>query len=220
MDIPNLEARLGRIEAVLTKVADGDFDQKIDLGQSEDALGSLEMGLNFMLLDLKAMENANREKEQQLLSQTAELEEKLITIAEQAEAIRELSTPVMEIWEGILVLPVVGIVDTKRSLDIMNNLLAAIVSHEAKCVLIDITGVEVVDTRTADYLLKISRAANLLGTRCLLTGLSPAVAQTLVEIGVSLAELRTLRNLKDGLMDGLRYLEERRSVALKEGALK
>lgn len=217
MDIPNVEARLKRIEAVLTKVADGDFDQKIDLGETEDALGSLEMGLNFMLLDLKAMEDANRLKEQQLLNQTADLEEKLITIAEQAEAIRELSTPVMEIWEGILVLPVVGVVDTKRSMDIMNNLLAAIVSNEARVVLIDITGVEVVDTRTADYLLKISRAANLLGTRCLLTGLSPAVAQTLVEIGVNLAELRTLRNLKDGLMDGLRYLEERRSVALASG---
>lgn len=217
MDISNVEARLKRIEAVLTKVADGDFDQKIELGETEDALGSLEMGLNFMLLDLKAMEDANRQKEQQLLNQTTDLEEKLITIAEQAEAIRELSTPVMEIWEGILVLPVVGVVDTKRSMDIMNNLLAAIVSNEARVVLIDITGVEVVDTRTADYLLKISRAANLLGTRCLLTGLSPAVAQTLVEIGVNLAELRTLRNLKDGLMDGLRYLEERRSVALGSG---
>ncbi len=217
MSIPNLQTRLERIEQALTRVAEGDFDQTIALGQEDDALGSLEMGLNFMLMDLKAMDQANRDKEQMLLEQKAELEEKLETIAKQADAIRELSTPVMEIWEGILVLPVVGLVDTRRSLDIMNNLLAAVVSHEARCVIIDITGVEVVDTRTADYLLKISRAANLLGTRCVLTGLSPAVAQTLVELGVDLSELRTLRNLKDGLMDGLRYLEERRAVALTSG---
>jgi rsbT co-antagonist protein RsbR len=139
-----------------------------------------------------------------------ELEEKLATIEEQAEAIRDLSTPIMEVWEDVLVLPVVGVVDTRRSLDIMNNLLKRIVSSQSKCVIIDITGVEVVDTKTADYLLRISRAANLLGTRCVLTGLSPAVAQTLVEIGADLTEVRTLRNLKEGLRDCLMYLRGRR----------
>jgi anti-anti-sigma regulatory factor len=137
-----------------------------------------------------------------------ELEMKLATIEEQAAAIRELSTPVMEIWEDVLVLPVVGVVDTKRSMDIMNNLLERIVQTQSKCVIIDITGVEIVDTRTADYLLRVSRAANLLGTRCVLTGLSPAVAQTLVEIGADLTEVRTLRNLKDGLKDCLFYLKK------------
>lgn len=137
-----------------------------------------------------------------------ELEVKLATIEEQAAAIRELSTPVMEIWEDVLVLPVVGVVDTKRSMDIMNNLLERIVQTQSKCVIIDITGVEIVDTRTADYLLRVSRAANLLGTRCVLTGLSPAVAQTLVEIGANLTEVRTLRNLRDGLKDCLLYLKQ------------
>lgn len=131
-------------------------------------------------------------------------------LAHQRElTIRELSTPVMEVWDDVLVLPVVGIVDTRRSMEIMNTLLERIVATQAKCVIIDITGVEVVDTKTADYLLRVSRAANLLGSRCVLTGLSPAVAQTLVEIGADLTEVRTLRNLKEGLRDCLKYLKAR-----------
>ena len=89
----------------------------------------------------------------------------------------------------------------------MNNLLEYIVEKQAKCAIIDVTGVELVDTKTADYLLKVARAASLLGTRCVLTGLSPAVAQTLVEIGADLTEVRTLRNLKAGLLDCLRHLK-------------
>ncbi|MCA9719275.1 MAG: STAS domain-containing protein, partial [Myxococcales bacterium] len=76
--------------------------------------------------------------------------------------------------------------------------------------IIDVTGVEVVDTKTADYLLKVIRAANLLGSRCVLTGLSPAIAQTLVEIGADLTEVNTLRNIKDGLKDCLRYIRSQR----------
>jgi rsbT co-antagonist protein RsbR len=113
----------------------------------------------------------------------------------------------MEIWDDVLVLPIVGVVDTHRSMDIMSNLLERIVERQSKCVIIDVTGVEMVDTKTADYLLKVVRAAGLLGTRCVLTGLSPAVAQTLVEIGADLSEVRTLRNLKAGLLDCLRFLK-------------
>lgn len=139
-------------------------------------------------------------------SLSRELEEKLSLIQEQAMAIRELSTPIMEIWDSVLVLPIVGVLDTKRSLDIRNSLLKRIVETQAKCVIVDITGVEVVDTRTADYLLKVVRSAGLLGTQCVMSGLSPAVAQTLVDIGADLKEVRTLRNLKEGLRECLRYL--------------
>jgi rsbT co-antagonist protein RsbR len=147
-------------------------------------------------------------------SLSKELEGKLALIEQQATAIREMSTPVMEVWDDVLVLPIVGVVDTKRSLDIMNNLLQRITEMQSQCVIIDITGVEVVDTKTADYLLKVVRASVLLGTRCVLTGVSPAVAQTLVEIGADLQEVRTLRNLKEGLKDCLRFLQANRSMAL------
>lgn len=122
------------------------------------------------------------------------------------DLISQLSTPVMEIWDSVLVLPIVGVVDTRRSAEIMDTLLRRIVETRSRCVIVDITGVDLVDTKTADYLVKVVRAASLLGSRCVLTGLSPAVAQTLVNIGTTLDEVRTLRNLKDGLVDCLRYL--------------
>ncbi|MFO7561925.1 MAG: XylR N-terminal domain-containing protein [Enhygromyxa sp.] len=142
-------------------------------------------------------------------SLTAELQRKLELIERQALAISELSTPVMEIWDDVLVLPIVGIVDTRRSLEIMDNLLERIVQLRSKYVIIDVTGVEIVDTKTADYLTKVVRAASLLGTRCVLTGLSPAVAQTLIAVGANLDEILTLRDLKEGLKACLRALGTR-----------
>jgi rsbT co-antagonist protein RsbR len=139
-------------------------------------------------------------------SLSRELERKLEVIERQAAALSELSTPIMEVWEDVLVLPIVGIIDTRRSIDIMEKLLDTIVAKQARCVIIDVTGVEVVDTKTADYLVKIVRAAALLGSRCVLTGLSPAVAQTLAEIGTDLQGVLTLRSLKEGLEDCLRFL--------------
>ncbi len=143
---------------------------------------------------------------------TRDLEAKIAVIQEQELAISELNTPVMEIWDDVLVLPIVGIVDTRRSMEIMNNLLSNIEQTQARCVIIDVTGVEVVDTKTADYLLKVMRAATLLGSRCVLTGLSSAIAQTLVEIGADLSEIRTLRNIKEGLKDCLKYLRSQRQA--------
>jgi rsbT co-antagonist protein RsbR len=206
MNFTNAKDRIDRMQSVLARVAEGAFDQNLALGHHEDELSGLEMGINFMVMDLRAMVESNREKEARLVAQQEELAAKLKTIEEQSAAIRELSTPVMEVWDDILVLPIVGTVDTSRSMDIMNALLGHLVAGHAKCVIIDITGVEVVDTKTADYLLKVARAARLLGTRCVLTGLRPAVAQTLVEIGADISELATLRNLKEGLKDCLAYL--------------
>lgn len=210
MSAASFEERLRRAEEVLTRVAQGDLDQKLQISSAEDQLTGLEMGINFLIVDLREVERQNRDQREALLAQQRELEAKLVTIEQQAAAIRELTTPVMEIWNDVLVLPVVGVVDTRRSMDIMSNVLERIVERQSKCVIIDITGVEVVDTKTADYLLKVVRAAALLGTRCVLTGLSPAVAQTLVEIGADMSEVRTLRNLKAGLLDCLRYLKIQR----------
>jgi rsbT co-antagonist protein RsbR len=139
-------------------------------------------------------------------SVSRELEEKLQIIGRQQAAIQELSTPIMEVWDNVLCLPIVGVVDTKRSMDIMDKLLETIVRSQSKCVIIDITGVEIVDTKTADYLLKVVHAAQLLGAECVLTGINPAVAQTLVEIGADLSSVKTLRNLKAGLMECLKFL--------------
>lgn len=125
-------------------------------------------------------------------------------MAIQAAAISELTTPVMEVWDDVLVLPIVGGVDATRSHEIMDTLLHRIVATGARCAIVDITGVRFVDSHTADSLIKVIQAATLLGTQCVLTGLSPAVAQTLVDIGADLGNIRTMKNLKDGLKHCLR----------------
>lgn len=114
-------------------------------------------------------------------------------------AVDELSTPVLELWDDVLALPVVGVVDTVRSKRMMEKILAEVVSRRCRFVIIDITGVDVVDTSTADRFMKLARAIELLGADCVISGVQPAVAQTLTDLGVSFRGLLTKRNLKRAL---------------------
>ena len=122
-------------------------------------------------------------------------------------AIVELSTPIMEIWDQVLVMPLVGELDEQRSVQVMGKLLEAISRDQARCVIIDVTGVEFVDTQTAAHLLHMIQAATLLGTYCVITGVGPEVARTLVTLGVDMSSVTTLRDLKAGLRACLRRLE-------------
>jgi rsbT co-antagonist protein RsbR len=114
-------------------------------------------------------------------------------------AVEELSTPVLEVWDDVLALPVVGVVDTQRSAQMIERLLAEVVDKRCRHVIVDLTGVDVVDTSTADRFIKMARAVELLGATCVITGIQPAVARTLVELGVEFSGLTTRRNLKRGL---------------------
>jgi len=138
-----------------------------------------------------------------------ELDRKLGVIERQREAIRELSTPVLRLWDEVLALPIIGVIDSRRTMEIMETLLSSISAQQAHYVILDITGVEVVDTKTADYLFKVVKAAHLLGARCVLTGIQPAVAQTLVDIGIDLAVVATRGTLMEGLEHCLLLREER-----------
>ena len=142
-----------------------------------------------------------------------ELKRQLVSEMEKSEAlvqlqltVQELSTPILELWDDVLALPVIGIVDSRRSADMMERLLEEITHKQCRFVIIDITGVEVVDSATADHFIKLVRAVELLGARCILTGARGAVAQTLVSLGLDLGPLVTLRNLKHGLMECLRRM--------------
>ncbi|EYF01624.1 STAS domain-containing protein [Chondromyces apiculatus] len=119
-------------------------------------------------------------------------------------AIDEISTPILELWDDVLALPLIGVVDSRRSMQIMERLLEEIVRRQSRHVIIDVTGVEIIDTRTADYFLKLIKAVALLGARCRITGVRPAVAQTLVELGIEFGGVRASRNLKHALRDILR----------------
>lgn len=131
-----------------------------------------------------------------------------MTIQKQQELIWELSTPVIQIWDGVLALPLVGTIDSNRTQQIMENLLNEIVRTQSSVVILDITGVPLVDTQVANHLFKTMQAAQLLGARSILVGISPQIAQTLVQLGVDLGAITTGATLKHGLQMALKYLKK------------
>lgn len=189
----------------MTRAVKGTFDFTVRAESSAPALQKLSLMLNFLLDSTRRNLEEVREKNQQLAAQ-------LETIDQQRRAIQELSTPILQLWEGILVLPVIGFVDSGRSQQMMERLLEEIVERQARHVIIDVTGVAVMDTQTADYFTKIFNSVRLLGAQCLLTGIRPAVAQTLVHIGVQLDQVTTRRNLQQGLQECLRVIDRERAV--------
>lgn len=127
------------------------------------------------------------------------LQERLDLIQRQHHQILDLSAPILDIWEGVLAMPLIGSIDQSRATTITERLLQAVVQHRAKLVLIDLTSVEELDQAGADCVCRLIRALGLLGTRALLTGLRPQVALRLSELALDLRELESLRSLKDGL---------------------
>jgi rsbT co-antagonist protein RsbR len=114
-------------------------------------------------------------------------------------AIRELSTPVIRVYEKILLLPLVGAIDSHRAHQVMESVLLNIVDAQARCIIIDIAGVPVVDTRVADHLLKTTAAVRLLGAQTILTGITAQVARTMVQLGVDISTMHTVSRLSDGI---------------------
>jgi rsbT co-antagonist protein RsbR len=128
------------------------------------------------------------------------------TIAQQRATISELQTPVIQVWEGILALPIVGTVDTARAQDMTEALLERIVATGSEIVLLDITGVPVVYTAVARHLLETVAAARLLGADVLIVGLSSRTAMTLVQLGIDLSHVTTRATLAKGLEFAFRRL--------------
>jgi rsbT co-antagonist protein RsbR len=127
-------------------------------------------------------------------------------IAHQQQEMLELSTPVISVWEGILALPVIGTLDSARTQIVMENLLQRIVSTGSAIAIIDITGVPTVDTVTAQHLLKTVAAARLMGADCIISGIRPQIAQTIVHLGVDLGDVQTKATLADAFALALRRL--------------
>ncbi len=177
----------------------------------EDGFGELEHVVALFIDELRTTAARRDEAMKAMTEARAVLEEKLDTIRRQQVAIRDLSAPIIDLWEGILTLPIVGTVDSQRAVDITEKLLQRINETNAACVIIDLTGVDVVDTMTADHLIKLVKSARLLGTYCVVTGIGPEIARTLVDLGVELNELITLKRLREGLQACLTHLRDRKS---------
>ena len=127
-------------------------------------------------------------------------------IREQQEAIRLLSTPVLQVRERLLILPMIGLIDPQRARQLTEQLLRGIRANRAKVVVIDVTGVAALDASVANHLVQTVDAARLLGATVIVTGLSPEIAQTLVNIGVDLARMTTVGDLQGGIEEAERLL--------------
>ncbi len=116
----------------------------------------------------------------------------------------ELSIPVIQVWGGVLVLPIIGILDRERINRLMETMLVKIVETQSRVVIIDVTGVRSVDTNVASHLINVTKAAKLLGTKCVVTGIKPDAAHTLVGLGVDMSEITTKRSMQEGLKYALK----------------
>jgi rsbT co-antagonist protein RsbR len=134
------------------------------------------------------------------------VQERERVIREQQEAIRELSTPVLQVRERLLILPMIGLIDPHRARQLTEQLLHGIRTNRAKVVVIDITGVAAMDANVANHLVLTVEAARLLGATVIVTGLSPEIAQTLVKIGVDLGKMNTVGDLQGGIEEAERLL--------------
>jgi rsbT co-antagonist protein RsbR len=132
------------------------------------------------------------------------VEERERVIHEQQEAIRELSTPVLQLREHLLILPIIGVLDSSRARQLTEQLLGAIQEKRAKVVVIDITGVATIDRTVANHLVQTVEASRLMGASTILTGLSSDIAQTLVDLGVDLGMMKTVGDLQGGLVEAER----------------
>ena len=121
------------------------------------------------------------------------------TIRAQQEAIQELPTPVLPVREGMLLVPIIGIIDSQRARQLTEQLLGSIRSNRAKMVVIDITGVQSVDSRVANHIVQTVEAARLMGARVIIAGISPEVAQTMVTLGIDLGRIMTVGDLQSGI---------------------
>jgi rsbT co-antagonist protein RsbR len=152
-------------------------------------------------LGLVTMEAHQRGREQVILRQQQEL--------------LDLSTPVIKLWDGIVAVPLIGTLDSERTQVVMESLLEAIVSNEATVAIIDITGVPTVDTLVAQHLLKTVAAARLMGAECIISGIRPQIAQTIVHLGVDLGDVAT----KSTVADALRIALAKRGLSIGSTAM-
>ena len=200
---------------------------RAEIGHTHAAIGlpvhSYTSGMNFCMNYLftdisKNLKGKGAVKEQTMASiaKLANLDTAIVVqayssrtnevIAEQSKTLMEMSTPVTEIWEDILMLPVVGIIDSKRAQDIMDAVLTTISRVKARNFILDISGVAVVDTAVANHLINITKATRLMGCEAIISGVSPAIAQTVVELGIDVGTVRTTSNMKDALSDAFGVL--------------
>jgi rsbT co-antagonist protein RsbR len=189
----DVNSALSAIGEVLQSIESGDLTARVALGLPEnDPIGALSECINRMTGLLA-------ERREETLRYQRDLEGQIETIEKQRVAIRELSTPIIEVWNGVLCAPIVGVLDSARASELTSALLHNVVQTKASLAIIDITGIEAMDTQATDHFLRMARAIRLLGSECALSGVHPNVARTIVHMGIDLAGIDSYRTLRDAL---------------------
>lgn len=203
-----------------------DFSKKIvQIGWSLQLVSMALIEFNKVLFDMMTINQSAEEKMKlvfdfdkwltplnyEVLNQYAESWEKIVAL--QKLALKELSAPLIPIFDNISVFPLVGTIDTERARNIMENLLFGVVKHRSEVVLIDITGVPIVDTMVAHHIIQASEAVRLVGAKCLLVGIRPEIAQTIVNLEIDLSQIITKNSLQAGVEYALQ-LTNRKIVTL------
>jgi rsbT co-antagonist protein RsbR len=190
---------------LLRDVAGGNLTGRLTPHYPEShPVGALAMSMNMMIESL-ASARATAEGHHR------ELADRIAIVETQRSAIRELSTPIIEVWEGVLCLPIVGMLDSSRAAEMTSALLSAVVAKKAAFAIIDITGIHVMDTRATDSFIRMARSVRLLGAQCVLSGVNPDVALTVVRMGVEFHQLRSHRNMREALRYCIRAVAAERA---------
>jgi len=212
--IDKIHERINRIEDVLASVAAGDMDARIN-SEVDDDLSGIEAALDLLIDDLtdelRERERMQKEVEDKLLK----IQEQQKTIYQQQADLLELSSPVSKVWDNVLILPVIGTLDSQRTQIMMENLLEKIVETGCTISILDITGVPTVDTQVANHLLKTVTSARLLGADCIISGISPAIAQTIVHLGIDLSGIKTKATLQDAMIYAMKQNKRSENIKLQ-----
>jgi rsbT co-antagonist protein RsbR len=188
-----LRGSLDELLGALRAITQGELTQRLAVRFSEShPVGALAVSINAMT---EALQEARRESERFL----GELTEKIATIEQQQAAIEELSTPIIEVWPGVLCVPILGSLDSHRATELTRSLLETIARNKTPYAIVDVTGIATIDTQAADNLVRMARSVRLLGAKCVLSGVHPNIARTIVQLGVELSGFESHRTLRDAL---------------------
>ncbi|EYT82057.1 MULTISPECIES: STAS domain-containing protein [unclassified Streptomyces] len=174
-------------------------------GSAEDVRAYLQLGRVLDELGLLTVEAYARTREE--------------IISAQADQLLELSTPVVKLWDGVVAVPLVGTLDSARTQVVMERLLQALIDYNSTQAIIDITGVPAVDTQVAQHLLKTVVAARMMGADCVISGIRPQIAQTIVALGIEFGDIPTKSTLADALRHALGTIERDKKLAENRGSL-
>jgi len=199
LKITQIKERINRIEDILSSVAAGDLDARVQ-SEFDDDLGGIEAAIDLLIDDLTDELQQRENMQKDLEMKLTKIQDQQKTIVQQQEDLMELSSPVTKVWDNILILPVIGTLDSQRTQIMMENLLQKIVETGCTISILDITGVPTVDTQVANHLLKTVTSARLLGAECIISGISPAIAQTIVHLGIDLSTIRTKATLQNAMI--------------------